>query len=334
MKQNLLRDRGHIEFLTRLASLYFLEGKTQAQVAEQLNISRQKVQRFLGQCRELGIVEINIRNPLELSLDLENRLKERFGLRDVVLAVPSADETERRHSVARAAAGYLERWLNDGMTVAVGMGRNTGELPRHFRPSRQIRCTFVSAMGSSPHVARSINPNDIVASLAANCGGRAMPLLAPAYVESQEVRDILLSQAAVGPALRKAMKADLAVVGVGAPTDDATLVRMECLSRAESRLMKEQGAVGDILGVYFDELGNMIASDLHGRLVGLSLYDLRHIKTVVALVSERHKARAILGALRTEAIQVLVTDADNGREVLRLADMPDAAPAAAQEEAV
>jgi DNA-binding transcriptional regulator LsrR (DeoR family) len=226
--------------------------------------------------------------------------------------------------VARAAASYLERWLEDGMTVAVGMGRNTGELPEYFHPARKIGCTFAAAMGSSPHVAHSINPNNIADRLAANCSGESMHLLAPAYVENQQIRDLLISQEAVGPTIRRAMRADIALVGVGAPTDDATLVRMECLSLAESRQLQENGAVGDILGVYFDEQGQTVPSNLHNRLVGLSLYDLRHIDTVVALVSERQKARAILGALRTGVIQVLITDVENGREVLRLAESPAA----------
>ena len=49
------------DFLTRLSSLYYLEGKTQAKVAQELGISRQKVQRLLQQARELEIVKINIR---------------------------------------------------------------------------------------------------------------------------------------------------------------------------------------------------------------------------------------------------------------------------------
>ncbi len=305
--------------------MYYLEGQTQQQVAKQLNISRQKVQRLLRQCREMGIVEINIRAPEGLALDLERRLQERFGLENVILAASSPNDDECRHSVCQAAADYLERRLEDGMTVALGMGRNTGELPEFFHPSRRIRCTFAAAMGSSPHVEHSINPNNIADRLAANCGGTSLHLLAPAYVENQEVRDILISQDAVGPTIRRAMQAEMAVVGIGAPTDDATLVRMECLSLEESRRMLHKGAVGDILGVYFDEQGRTVPSELHSRLVGLSLYDLRHIQTVVALVSERQKARAILGALRTRAIQVLITDVDNGREVLRLAESPAAA---------
>ena len=199
MLQELDEKRSFFEFVTRMASLHYLEGKTQAEVAVTLGISRQKVQRLLRQARELGIVEINVRNLTTVSLDLEKQLRSTFKLKDVIIAASHPAEIERRHSVARAAASYLERHLSDGMVVTVGMGRNTGDIPDFFHPSRSINCTFVSAMGSSPHVRESINPNNICRRLAANARGRAISLHAPANVESKQVRDILFAQEAVGP---------------------------------------------------------------------------------------------------------------------------------------
>ncbi|MCP4626889.1 MAG: sugar-binding transcriptional regulator [bacterium] len=318
MLQNPDDDRSFLEFLTRMASLYYLEGKTQVEVARALGISRQKVQRLLRQARDLGIVEINIKTLTSVSRDLENKLKNIFDLSKALVAASHPDEDDRRHSVARAAAGYLERQLPDGMVVTMGMGRNTGSIPDFYHPSRRSNCTFVSAMGSSPHVGESINPNDICQKLAANSGGRAIHLHAPAYVESKSVRDILYAQEVVGPILKIAKKADIAIVGIGTPADDATLVRMDCISPTEARRLAKSGAAGDMLGTFFDEDGRLIDPEEHVHLVGLTLEDLRSIKTVIAVVSEKGKSKAILGALRTGVIHVLITDADNAMEVLRM----------------
>jgi DNA-binding transcriptional regulator LsrR (DeoR family) len=317
MLQHPDENHSYLEFLTNMASLYYLEGKTQVEVARVLGISRQKVQRLLRQAREIGIVEIKIKSLTAVSLDLENELKSRFGLQNALIAASSPDEDERRNSVARAAAGFLERHLTDGMVVTVGMGRNTGGIPEFYRPSHTTNCMFVSAMGSSPHVGESINPNDICQKLAAHSGGEAVHLHAPAYVESEPVRDILYAQDAVGPILEKAKKADIAIVGIGTPADDATLVRMDCISAAKARRLARSGAVGDVLGTFFDEDGGLIEPEEHVYLVGLTLEDLRSIHTVVAVVSEMDKSKAILGGLRTGVIHVLITDSDNAVEVLR-----------------
>jgi lsr operon transcriptional repressor len=108
------------------------------------------------------------------------------------------------------------------------------------------------------------------------------------------------------------------MVGIGTPSDEATLVRMDCISTTEARRLANSGAVGDVLGTFFDEDGRLMNPDDHGHLVGLTLEDLRSIHTVIAVVSEKGKSKAILGALRTGIIHILITDSDNAMEVMRM----------------
>lgn len=307
-----------LEALTRIASLYYLEGKTQAEVAKILGISRQKVQRSLRQARELRIVDINIRPVSAVTHDREKEIQKHFGLKDVSIAYSYANEIQRRQSVARAAAEYLDRTLLDGMVVTVGMGRNTGEIPRFYRPLRAVDCTFVSAMGNSPYAGESINPNDICQKLASNSQGQSILLHAPAYVETTQARDMLLEQDAVGPVLDRARNADVAIVGIGTPEQGATLVRMDSLSSDEAKTLANMGAVGDLLGSYFDEKGAAVSNSMHHCLVGLTLNDLHRIDNVIAVVSEKGKAKAIFGALRTGVIHTLITDLENATELLRM----------------
>ena len=125
---------------------------------------------------------------------------------------------------------------------------------------------------------------------------------------------ILLSQEAVAQTLARARQAHMALVGIGTPEDNCTLVRMGCLSLAEARRLCQCNAIGDELGYFFDLQGREVPSDLHGRLIGLTLQDLKSIPKVMAIASEQGKAPAILGVLRTGAVHVLVTDAENAME--------------------
>ncbi|MGH8010107.1 MAG: sigma factor-like helix-turn-helix DNA-binding protein, partial [Candidatus Binatia bacterium] len=54
--------------------LHFLEGLTQAQIADQLGISHATVNRLIKRGRQLGLVEIKIKSPVEPLVDLEERL--------------------------------------------------------------------------------------------------------------------------------------------------------------------------------------------------------------------------------------------------------------------
>jgi DNA-binding transcriptional regulator LsrR (DeoR family) len=304
------------ELLVRVAYRYFIDGHAQAEIGRELGLSRPKVQRLLDRARETGVVEIRIVGAFAAAAALEARLHDTFRLTDAIVTQADPDPYNQRRIVARAAAEYLERHVPRGGVVAVGMGRNTGELPAFYRPTRGLDCTFVSAMGGSHSVDAPTNPNEICRALAERADSRYESLFAPAFVESREMRDSLLRQEAVAHSLRIAANAAVAVVGVGATDDDCTMVRSGCCPLEEMVRLRADGAVGDVLGNYFDVTGRVIASELNDRIVGLSLAQLRRIGTVVGVASESNKCGALLGALQTGVLDVLIVDETNAALLL------------------
>jgi DNA-binding transcriptional regulator LsrR (DeoR family) len=317
MTEDLRQDQ--YELLARIAHRYYADDRTQEEIAREFALSRPKVQRLLVQARQAGVVDIRIQAPPWLHFELEDALRTTFHLADAIVSPSRPDPQLQREEVARSAAQYLERRLTDGSIVAVSHGRDTGEVPRFFRPERPLDCTFVSAMGGSPRVDTPTNPNEICRVLADRCGGKAESLYAPAYVENAEMRDRLLEQEAISHTLDLAGQANVALVGIGGTDDGCTMVRSGCLSTDEIAWLTDQGAVGDVLGNYVDVEGRLIASPHRERLVALSVDDLRRIETVVAVVSEAEKPLAILGTLRAGVIDVLIVDESNARAVLDLA---------------
>ena len=69
-----------------------------------------------------------------------------------------------------------------------------------------------------------------------------------------------------------------ALVGVGTPTADATIVHMGYLNPADARGLRERGVVGDILGQFFDADGSVVELPIHDRRIGIELSDLVHIR--------------------------------------------------------
>ena len=317
MREELRQDE--YELLARLAQRYYVDERTQEEIAREFALSRPKVQRLLERARRAGVVAIHIQAPPGLRLELESRLRATFGLSDAIVCSARTDPEAEREAVAQHAARYLERRLDDGCVVAVSHGRTAGAVPRFFQPRSRLDVTFVSAMGGSPGVDAPTNPNEICRALAAACGGRAVSLYAPAYVESVEMRDQLLAQEAVAHSLDQAARASVALVGIGGTDDGCTMVRSGCLTTEEMARLRSQGAVGDVLGNYVDIEGRPVESPHQDRLVALTVDHLRRIGTVVAVVSEPEKPRATLGILRAGVISVLVVDEGNARAVLDLA---------------
>ena len=304
--------------MTRVASRYYLEGMTQEAVARSLRLSRPKVGRLLDRARATGIVEISVNVHPDISLQLEAELVSRFGLDHVVLVNDQTDEARQRASVARAAADFLRRQLNDTDVVAVGMGRNVGAVPNSINAPPSRGATFVSAMGGSPLVDAGVNPNEVCRRLAAAFTGNAEVLYAPAYAETPMVRDAFVNHEDVRDVLEHARAASIALVGIGNARDDSAVVRMGCFTATKMRELRGRGAVGDILGSFFDVDGRAVVDGIGDRVVAITREDLEQIPCVVAICSERDKAKAILGALRSSVVNVLVANIATVRTVLEL----------------
>lgn len=308
-----------IELMTRVASQYYLEGMTQEAVARSLRLSRPKVGRLLDQARTTGIVEITVNVHPDIGLHLETALATEFSLDQVLLVNDQTEESGLRASVARAAAGFLKGRLGDGDVVAVGMGRNVGAVPDFIGTPPQRAATFVSAIGGSPLVDSGVNPNEICRRLAEAFRGSAEMLYAPAYAETPDMRDVLMQHDAVRDGLDRARAATIALIGIGNARDDSAVVRMGCFSVAEMRRLRDRGAVGDILGSFFDADGSVVVDGIGDRVVAIGRADLEEIDCVVAVCSERDKCDAALGALRSGMVNVLVTNLSTARAVLDFA---------------
>lgn len=76
--------------------LHFLEGLTQAQIAERLGISQPTVNRLIKRGRQLGLVEIKITSPVEPLVDMEERLLALGGIQRAIV-VPTVRTTRKQH---------------------------------------------------------------------------------------------------------------------------------------------------------------------------------------------------------------------------------------------
>src|SRR6478735_7887859 len=95
------------ELMVRAAWLYHVESLTQQQIAERLNVTRRRVNEVLAEALDTGMVRISFETTLAESVELEQKLRQRFGLEDAVV-MPSPQDPALLHSVlGRGAAGFL-----------------------------------------------------------------------------------------------------------------------------------------------------------------------------------------------------------------------------------
>ena len=140
----------------------------------------------------------------------------------------------------------------------------------------------------------------------------------PIVASTPELAAALKAEPAIQAVLKQACDVDQAIVGVGTPTADATIVQMGYLAADDVRALHEHHVAGDILGQFFDAAGRVVKLPIHDRRIGIDLADLAQIPKVTGVAGGLHKVEAILGALRGGFLDVLVT---NELTALRLLEL-------------
>lgn len=306
--------------LAEVASMYYEREMTQNAIADEMGLSRVKVYRLLKEARDENVVQIFIDWPVRRDEELESALVVTFGLQSalVVQSSPNA-RVSTRMQLGQLCARFLEAKLTTGATLAVCLGRTTYEVIQAIRPNFRVHVNVVQALGSMPAAMGELDSAALARQLADKLGGEVVYLPSPFMAESAADADVLRAQRDIRFALDVARSADLALLGIGA-VDPArsNSVRAGALSGEQLAVLAGNGVVGDMAGQLLTVDGHASADEVNGRVIGLTLNDLRAISTTIAVAMGTEKRTAILGALRTGAVDVFGTDDRTARGVLGL----------------
>lgn len=312
-------DDAHYDLLAQVASLYYEHEMTQQEIARELGLSRVKIYRLLKEARDEQVVQITINWRIRRSAALERALVETFGLHDalVLQTAPASGEVARLANLGRLTAQALEKLLHDGTTLAICLGRSTYEVISAIHPGFQADVTVVQAIGSMPVALHELDSAELVRQLGQKLGGEVVYLSAPPLADSPEAAAVLRSQRGIRQALEAARRAEIALVGIG-NLDPAAMsfARAGYISAAELAAMQAEGIAGEMAGWAYDIEGRTRPTDFSDRLIGITLDELRGIPLTIAVARGEPKATAILGALRTGAVDVLATDDETAQAVL------------------
>jgi lsr operon transcriptional repressor len=311
------------DLLLRVAWFYYKDELTQDEIARRLSVSRASVGRMLDRARKVGLVSISLNADHLSAFEVSRQLRQTFGLAEA-LVIPdhetsaSDDQHGLNARLGLGGAQFMSTHLRPGGTLGVGWGETV---------SRVIASTNFGAVGPIHMVSLT---GGVDAYLPAFLSSKADPegatgemtsatvIPTPIVASTPELATALKAEPAIQQVLKQACDVDQAIVGVGTPTADATIVQMGYLEAEDVRALRGQQVVGDILGQFFDASGQVVKLPIHDRRIGIELADLAKVDRVVGVAGGVHKVEAILGALRGGFLDVLVT---NELTALRLLEL-------------
>ena len=308
------------ELLAQVASMYYEDNLNQDEIARRIDISRSTVSRMLQEAREAGVVEITVHYPWRNVPEIEADLIARFHLRQArVLLGRGRPYEEILRGLGVLAARYIESILIDGATLGISWGVAVYSTVRTLRPDRRLPITVVQMVGAVGEGDPLIDGPDLARLLASVYGGEYRYLHAPLIVEDAHAREVLLQEPRIRETLSLAHRADVALVGIGAPSPEVySLLRAGYIDREELAQLRAHGVAGDVCARHYDAYGRVLDIELNRRIVGIELEALHDIGQVIGVAGGEAKAEAILGALRGGHVNVLITDDVTARKVLAL----------------
>jgi deoxyribonucleoside regulator len=309
-----------VELLAEVARQYYERFMTQAEIAQNIGVSRSQISRYLKAAQEAGIVQITIAVPATSDPELEGELRSRFKqLREVTVTPTTSSSTSSTvlSRVAAAGAVMLQKLVQPDDTVSVGAGRTLAQLVTALEPRKQDGVVVVQAMGNVGHEGHDIDYNAIAHGVATAFGGRSFQINAPAILSPPYVAaNMESSHASIGNAVSRARKADVFVIGLGTLASDTLFVSTGLLTDDDIEAVGQSDPAGDICGRFYDHKGKPIVTPFDDRIVGIRLEDLKKARAVLAVASGAEKATPMLGALRGGYLTHVSTDDVVAREIL------------------
>jgi deoxyribonucleoside regulator len=308
----------------RAATLYYLDGLTQAEIAGRLGVSRPTAGRLIAKAKAKGLVRIEVLVPPNIQDDLhageERELEAKFGLTEAIVTGNGTDVGAPGRpaifaSVGRAAAALLMRRLSPTDVLGFTWGPEQVAVAMALMPGVASCRAIVQLDGAMSTAAYQTGMELILSRGADTLRANAIRLPAPLYADPSTVAS-MRSDSVISRTLEAGRNADAMLFGVGAASTSTTLFEGSFLDVRMLEELIRLGAVGEIGGRFFDADGVPVVTELAQRAVSVPLEAVRDCSKTLLISSGQAKHRATLGALRCGLARLLVCDIDCARWLL------------------
>lgn len=250
---------------TKAAWLYYKEGMTQDQVAQELGLNRAKVLRMLAASRMDGTVQIRVLSKQSACIALERELERKFGLERAIV-VPVPKQLDLLPDIIGGVLGeYLTDILMENMTIGLGWGKTLSACLPAVPQQSDAHVSVVSLLGGLTRVS-AFNPSEFAWRLGDRLAAEAYLIAAPVFAPDERTRDALLTHPGIREVFRRSENLDVAIVSVGDLSPGSTFSRIGAKSEI-ARIVREMADAGVAVIVISSELEELLA--LSDRLLVL-----------------------------------------------------------------
>ena len=300
----------------KIAKMYYEEDLGQKEIADELNISRPTVSRQLQYAREMGIVEVTIHDPYDKSEELVRLIKEKYGLKDVIIKEVTSDRYDTViKAISESAADYLARTVKSNDVVGVSWGKTMYHVAEQMPQTNLHGVETIQLKGGISYSNVATNSHETLSLFAQSFNSIPRDLPVPVIFDNKEVKKLVSADRHIKSILNMAPKCNVAIYTTGTVRDEALLFKLGFFNKDEMKRLK-MNAVGDICSRFYNEKGKTADAFVDDRTMGVTLNTLRKIPTSILVAGGQHKVEAIRGALNGKIPNVLITDSITAKQLI------------------
>ncbi|MBF4575239.1 sugar-binding transcriptional regulator [Frondihabitans sp. VKM Ac-2883] len=304
----------------RASHLYYLQDLTMEAIARELGTSRSSVSRLLSYARETGLVDIQIKSPLDQATLVSDQLHRRFNV--VAHVVPIPDQTtdvDRLDRVALSAARILTPFVDSNMVIGLAWGSTVSAISRYLVPKATHGSMIVQLNGAAnTRTTGIVYASEILRRFGDAFGAQVQQFPVPAFFDDPDTKQALWRERSTKRVLAFQDSMDVVVFGIGAPDAlvPSHVYSGGYLEESDHASLRRDGVVGDVATVFFREDGSSSDITLNKRASGPDFATIRRAPRRVCVVAGTSKVPGIRGALAAGLVTDLIVDESTARALL------------------
>ena len=304
----------------RAAQMYYLQDLTMDAIARELRTSRSTVSRLLSAARDTGLVQIQIRNPLDTGPELEGIIRREYNVDvHVVPVLESLNEAETLDRVALQAARTIGPLVDSNAIIGVAWGSTLSAVSRHLTRKITHDTVVVQLNGAgNMHTTGITYASDIMRRFGSAYGARVEQFPVPAFFDHAATKTAMWNERSVQRILALQSRMSIAIFGVGSVEADypSHVYAGGYLDENDLKVLAHSDVVGDVATVFFRRDGSSNGIMLNERSTGPALSQLRQVRRRICVVSGASKINGLRGALTAGLATDLILDEATARRLV------------------
>jgi DNA-binding transcriptional regulator LsrR (DeoR family) len=248
---------------------------------------------------------------------MEYDIEKKYRLSECIVVDTLENDESIISSMGDSFNNLLSRLMENGSYMGIGWGNSLRELSSHINIMDLKDIKVVPMIGGLGKTGTGVHTNSVAQRIADRVGGISYLIHSPAVMDSREVKEIIEKDSNVKEIMDMSEKIDIALIGLSDLGNDSTLIKTGSFTREDFEYLKDLGVVGDINLIFIDSQGRHVPNKLDERIVRVPLDRLKNIKNVIGVAFGKRKLDVILAALRGQAINILFTDKDTAKEIVK-----------------